>query len=120
MFQEQKVPRSSLGLVKEAIPDEDPSQLRAEEKARRDYTRRRQALAMKGSRMDALDWATDTLLKAATNLESTIRNETKYWDEILSISDQGWQMQRTRRGVRNAPYAVKYGPLEGSLHRSTT
>ncbi|KAJ4350137.1 RNA polymerase II mediator complex subunit [Didymosphaeria variabile] len=115
-FQELKVPRGSLGLVKEALPDEDPSQMRAEEKARLDYATRRQVLAMKGSRMEALDWATDTLLKAATDLESNIRKETKYWDEILSISDKGWQMQRTRRGVRNAPYAVKYGPPEASNH----
>lgn len=68
---------------------------------------------MKGSRMEALDWATDALLKAATDLESSIRKETKYWDEILSISDKGWSLQRARKGVRNATYAVKYGPPEG-------
>lgn len=118
MFQEMKVPRGSLGLVKEALPDEDPSQMRGEEKARHDYNKRRQVLAMKGSRMEALDWATDTLLKAATDLESNIRKETKYWDEILSISDKGWPLQRTRRGVRNAPYAVKYGPSEGRVQLS--
>ncbi|KAL5375394.1 hypothetical protein DPSP01_011203 [Paraphaeosphaeria sporulosa] len=116
MFQAQNVPRSSVGLVKEALVEQDPSQMRPEERARIEYTQRRKVLAMKGSRMGALDWATDTLLKAATDLESSIRKETKYWDEILSISDKGWQMQRTRRGVRNAPFAVKYGPAEASNH----
>ncbi|KAL5423521.1 hypothetical protein PMIN07_010007 [Paraphaeosphaeria minitans] len=116
MFQAQNVPRSSVGLVKEAITEEDPSQMRPDERARIEYAQRRKVLAMKGSRMEALDWATDTLLKAATDLESSIRKETKYWDEILSISDKGWQMQRTRKGVRNAPFAVKYGPAEASNH----
>lgn len=116
MFQQMKVPRGSLGLVREALPEQqDLSQMRPDDpkKAQLEYTQRRKVLVMKGSRMEALDWATDTLLKAATNLESNIRKETKYWDEVLSISDKGWPLQRTRRGVRNAPYAVKYGPPEG-------
>jgi mediator of RNA polymerase II transcription subunit 17 len=81
--------------------------------ARREDTAKRRVLVMKGSRMEALDWATDSLLKAATELESGIRKETKYWDEILSISEKGWSLQRTRRDARTAPFAVRYGLPEG-------
>lgn len=116
MFQQMNVPRGSLGLAREALPEQqDLSQMRPDDpkKAQLEYIQRKKALVMKGSRMEAIDWATDTLLKASTDLEGNIRKETKYWDEILSISDKGWPLQRTRRGIRNAPYAVKYGPSEG-------
>lgn len=118
MFQQMKVPRASLGLVREVEPEQqDPAQMRPDDPKRTqlEYQQRRRTLVMKGSRMEALDWATDTLLKAATDLETNIRKETKYWNEILSISDKGWSLQRTRRDVRNAPYAVRYGPPEGIL-----
>ncbi|KAJ4305525.1 RNA polymerase II mediator complex subunit [Kalmusia sp. IMI 367209] len=113
VFRDMGVPRGSFGLVKGTPLDRSD---RPEERERVASTARRKLLAMKGSRMEALDWATDNLLKAATDLETNIRKETKYWDEILSISDKGWPLQRTRRGVRNAPFAVKYGPAEASNH----
>ncbi|KAF1968832.1 hypothetical protein BU23DRAFT_583040 [Bimuria novae-zelandiae CBS 107.79] len=117
MFQQMKVPRGSLGLVKEALAEQpDPSKIRPDDpkKGQLEYIQRRKALVMKGSRIEALDWATDTLLKAATDLESNIRKETRYWSEMLSISDKGWPVQRTWKGIKNAPYAVKFGPPEAS------
>lgn len=83
-----------------------------QEKQRLADAQRRQ-IVMKGSRMEALDWATDSLLNAATELETEIRKETKYWEEVLSISEKGWSLQRTRKGARNAPFAVRYGLPEG-------
>ena len=99
MFQQMKVPRASLGLVRETVLEQpDPSQLMPDDPKRgqMEYMQRRKTLVMKGSRMEALDWATDALLKAATDLESSIRKETKYWDEILSISDKGWSLHVPR------------------------
>ena len=84
-----------------------------EDTQRQEDAAKRRELVMKGSRMEALDWATDSLLKAATELETGIRKETKYWGEILSISEKGWSLQRTRRDARNAPFAVRYGLPEG-------
>lgn len=74
----------------------------------------RQELVAKGARMEALDTATDDILKAAKKLEREVRRETKYWQEIVSISDKGWPIQRTRQNARNVPFAVRYGLPEGN------
>lgn len=107
------MPSGSLELAK-GSPEDDTYKAEVRERAAADEKRR--VLVMKGSRMDALDWATDSLLKAATELEGEIRKETKYWDEILSISEKSWSLQRTRKGARNAQFAVRYGPPEGMNH----
>lgn len=75
----------------------------------------RQELVSKGSRMIALDTATDDILKAAKKLEREVRRETKYWQEIVSISNKGWPIQRVRQNARNVPFAVRYGLPEGML-----
>jgi mediator of RNA polymerase II transcription subunit 17 len=105
-FKEMKVPLGSFGIDRaDRVEDVDRAQ---------DIAKRRE-LVMKGSRMEALDWATDSLLQAATELEAGIRKETKYWEEVLSISEKGWSLQRTRRDARNAPFAVRYGLPEGMV-----
>lgn len=84
----------------------------------------RQELVAKGARMQALDSATDEILKAAKKLEREVRRETKYWQEIVSISDKGWPIQRAVANARNMPYAVRYGLPEGrfvyNLHSAFT
>jgi mediator of RNA polymerase II transcription subunit 17 len=78
----------------------------------------RQELVSKGARMEALDTATDEILKAAKKLEREVRRETKYWQEIVSIADKGWPIQRVRQNARNVPFAVRYGlPEGGSLRK---
>jgi mediator of RNA polymerase II transcription subunit 17 len=105
-FREMKVPLGSFGVDRtDGVQDEE----RAED------TAKKRELVMKGSRMEALDWATDSLLRAATELEAGIRKETKYWEEVLSISEKGWSLQRTRKDVRSAPFAVRYGLPEGKV-----
>lgn len=75
----------------------------------------RQELVAKGSRMEALDTATDDILKAAKQLEREVRRETKFWQEVVSISDKGWPIQRMRQNARNVPFGVRYGLPEGML-----
>ena len=43
-------------------------------------------------KMDSLQRSADTLLDAAKRLETNVRRETQYWDQILSISDKGWNV----------------------------
>ncbi|KAH8732259.1 subunit 17 of mediator complex-domain-containing protein [Phaeosphaeriaceae sp. PMI808] len=99
----QGVPFGSFGMSKEnhqqhvRKPDEAQSLQEFEQ---------RQELVSKGSRMEALDSATDEILKAAKKLEREVRREAKYWQEIVSISDKGWPIQRTRQNARNVPFAV--------------
>ena len=69
--------------------------------------------------MGALDSSVDEILKAAKNLEKEIRRETKYWHEIVTVSDKGWPIQRLRQNVRHAPFGVRYGLPEGKSRLST-
>lgn len=110
MFKEFDIPRGSFGVDKGILLEESS---RAEDITLHEDLQKRHELVVKGSKMEALDWSTNSLLKAATELETEIRKETKYWEEILSISGKGWSLQRTRGNTRNAPYAVHYGLPEG-------
>ncbi|KAF1842510.1 mediator of RNA polymerase II transcription subunit 17 [Cucurbitaria berberidis CBS 394.84] len=76
----------------------------------------RQVVAAKGSRMESLDSAVDEILKAAKKLEKEVRRETKYWKEIVSVSDKGWPIQRLRQNARHVPFGVRYGLPEASDH----
>ncbi|KAF2724895.1 hypothetical protein K431DRAFT_281371 [Polychaeton citri CBS 116435] len=55
--------------------------------------------------MESLSQSVDNLLGAAKRLEDNVRRETQYWDQILSLSEQGWDIcklpgQGKRLGVR--------------------
>ncbi|KAK5137554.1 hypothetical protein LTR08_008534 [Meristemomyces frigidus] len=55
-------------------------------------------------RMESLQQNADSLLAAASRLQANVRKETQYWNEILSISEKGWNVcrlpgQRYRLGV---------------------
>ncbi|KAK4547522.1 hypothetical protein LTR36_000478 [Oleoguttula mirabilis] len=45
-------------------------------------------------RMESLQQSADILLSAANRLQDNVRKETQYWDEILSISEKGWNVCR--------------------------
>ncbi|PSN66918.1 hypothetical protein BS50DRAFT_493640 [Corynespora cassiicola Philippines] len=112
MFKSQGVPNGSMGL-----DVSQPRESNSLEDQRRDTDNaRRKQLVMRGSRMEALEWATDDLLKAATHLENEVRKETKYWEEILSISEKGWSIKKHRRDVRQSPFVVHYGLSEAGAH----
>jgi mediator of RNA polymerase II transcription subunit 17 len=111
----QGVPFGSFGLSKE---NHEQHVRKPEEAASLQFLKQRQELVAKGARMDALDTATNEILQAAKNLEREVRRETKYWKEIVSISDKGWPIQRVRQNTRNVPFAVRYGLPEGTLTKT--
>ncbi|KAF2487958.1 subunit 17 of mediator complex-domain-containing protein [Neohortaea acidophila] len=45
-------------------------------------------------RIESLQESADNLLAAATRLESNVRKETQYWEQVLSISEEGWNICR--------------------------
>ncbi|KAK5698182.1 RNA polymerase II mediator complex subunit [Elasticomyces elasticus] len=62
------------------------------------------ALLATNVRMESLQRSADSLLVAADRLESNVRKETQYWDQILSITANGWNVcklpgQQHRLGV---------------------
>ncbi|KAF2852825.1 hypothetical protein T440DRAFT_19717 [Plenodomus tracheiphilus IPT5] len=110
---EQGIPFGSFGISKESHEHFIP---RPDEAERLEELSKKQLLVAKGSRMEALDSAADEILKAAKQLEKEVRRETKYWQEIVSVSDKGWPIQRLRQNARHVPFGVRYGLPEASDH----
>ena len=48
----------------------------------------------KGWKIQSLGNAVDSILASATRLEREIAKETKYWEQILDVSDAGWSLCR--------------------------
>jgi mediator of RNA polymerase II transcription subunit 17 len=101
----------TMGLAKE---NHEHDIVKTAELERRAEQHKKQDLVAKAARLEALDTATDEILKAAKNLEKEVRKETKYWQEIVSISDKGWSIHRMRAQRQPAPFAVRYGFPEGT------
>ena len=47
-----------------------------------------------GVRLNSLQHSADSLLSAANRLNANVRKETEYWNQILSISERGWNVSR--------------------------
>ncbi|KAL2062331.1 hypothetical protein VTL71DRAFT_6597 [Oculimacula yallundae] len=59
----------------------------------------------KGSKTQQLNKTVDSILTSATRLEKEIEHETKYWEQVLAVSEKGWAIcrlpnQRHILGVR--------------------
>lgn len=64
----------------------------------------------RGYRMDSLQTCATSLLDAASRLEKTVRRETRYWENVLSVSERGWSICRMPREKHNL--GVRFGFLE--------
>lgn len=59
-------------------------------------------------RMKYLQESADDLLAAASRLQDNVRKETRFWDEILSVSERGWNISRLP-GQRQKLLGVHFG-----------
>jgi mediator of RNA polymerase II transcription subunit 17 len=48
----------------------------------------------KGWKIQSLNKTVDTILESATRLEKEMETETKYWEQVLAVSDNGWAVCR--------------------------
>ena len=64
-----------------------------------------------GWKTQSLESAADSLLNSATRLEKELEAETRYWDQVLKIKEQGWSVTRLPR-ERHA-LGVRFGFAEG-------
>jgi mediator of RNA polymerase II transcription subunit 17, fungi type len=71
------VPAGSLAYDVWEMPEQDQAEAVNED------------LVARGWRMEGLTKAADALLKAATRLEQDVRKETKFWNQILDVHNQG-------------------------------
>lgn len=61
----------------------------------------------KGWRIETLQQSATSLLTAATRLETSVRRETEYWNQVLSVSERGWSICRMPLDQHNL--GVRYG-----------
>ena len=64
-----------------------------------------------GWKLQSLNDTADSLLSSAARLESEIEKETKYWEQVLSVKEQGWSLSRLPREKHTL--GVRYGFAEG-------
>jgi len=61
----------------------------------------------RGWKVHSLQKSANSLLEAASRLESNVRRETEYWNQVLSVSERGWSVCRMPRERHNL--GVRYG-----------
>ena len=64
-----------------------------------------------GWKTQSLKSAADSLLNSATRLEKELEAETRYWDQVLKIKEQGWSVTRLPREKHTL--GVRFGFAEG-------
>lgn len=80
--------------------------------------RKDEGVVSRGWRMNALNSAADSLLHAATRVEEEVKKETKYWEQVLSISEKGWSVRRLTR--ESHTLEVQFGFSEGTFLPNNT
>jgi mediator of RNA polymerase II transcription subunit 17 len=63
-------------------------------------------------KMESLQQSADDLLSAASRLQDNVRKETEYWNQVLSISERGWNVCRIPGQQHRL--AVRFGFSESS------
>lgn len=66
----------------------------------------------KGWKIQCLDKSIDSVLASATRLEKEIEHETKYWKQVLAVSEKGWAVCRLPNQTQTL--GVRFGFSESS------
>jgi mediator of RNA polymerase II transcription subunit 17, fungi type len=67
----------------------------------------------KGWKSQSLNKTVDSILASASRLEKEIELETRYWQQVLAISDNGWSICRLPNEKHTL--GVRFGFSEGML-----
>ena len=100
-YLKQNAPTGSLGAEVNGLPKVSDAQQADQEKV------------SIGWKMQSLNATADSLLKSATRLEEEVERETRYWEQVLAVKEQGWSLCRLPR--ERYTMGVRYGFAEGML-----
>lgn len=67
----------------------------------------------KGWKASNLNKTVDSILASATRLEKEIDAETKYWEQVLAVSEKGWAVCRLPQEKHTL--GVRFGFAEGQF-----
>ena len=98
-YLKQHVPLASLGADTMQPPAKSEAKLREHDQVAR------------GWKLQSLYSAADSLLSSATRLEKEIELETRYWEQVLAVSDKGWSVCQLPREKHTL--GVRFGFSEG-------
>ena len=99
-FMRQNLPMGSLGMDK----TNEPMVTQEQKEDNKNVAR--------GWKIQNLNKSVDSILASATRLEKEIELETKYWDQVLSIDEEGWAICRIPQEKHTL--GVRFGFLEGA------
>ncbi|KAF8453616.1 subunit 17 of mediator complex-domain-containing protein [Terfezia claveryi] len=99
------IPPKAMGVEK--ISTKYPPQLMQDDR-----------LISQGWKMEGLDSAGDALLRAASRLKAESEKEKRYWEQIMSIRDEGWTICKHPK-LRNT-LGVRYGFAETAANFENT
>lgn len=103
-FLKQTIPSGTLGY--------DKSQASRPSKAYEDSSK---TVAM-GWNLQSLNSAADRLLNSATRLGKEMEREARYWDQILSVTQQGWSVCRMPREAQTIGVRFGFSECKLTLH----
>ncbi|KAK3043981.1 hypothetical protein LTS18_002505, partial [Coniosporium uncinatum] len=68
-------------------------------------------IVAQGWNMKNLNSAADSLLDAARSLEREVERETKYWDAVMSLTENGWSVHKASGKEKHA-LRVQFGSMD--------
>ena len=95
----ETLPKGALGVDKIQAPQKSETELQSVQ------------MVELGWKTQSLKSAADSLLNSAARLEKELKAETRYWDQILKIKEQGWSVTRLPR--EKHALGVRFGFAEG-------
>ncbi len=98
-FLKENLPMGCLGAEVVQAPEKSEAEIKALQ------------IVSVGWKMQSLKSTADSLLRSATRLEQEVGRETKYWEKILAVKEQGWSLCRLPREKHTL--GVRYGFAEG-------
>ena len=105
-YLKERLPTDALG-----ISILEPSARSDADKAKDQLDKQKDQSVGCGWKQHSIETVADRLSEAATRLEKELEAETRYWDQMLKIKDQGWSVCRLPR--EKHALGVRYGFAEG-------
>ncbi|KAI9709706.1 MAG: RNA polymerase II mediator complex subunit [Bogoriella megaspora] len=103
----QNTPANAMG-IKEAVPS-------AESAAKREAREKEDMEVAVGSRLKSLEGSADALMGAAQHLNKEVAKENNYWEQIVSIKENGWPVTRLPRDPQNLAVRFNFQEARGPM-----
>lgn len=112
--------KSMSAALKEALPPgtlsydiwKNPEEPSKQHRRRMVTNIEKEKTMFKGAVLSSLDNSANTLTQAASRLEKDVKRETKYWEQLLLVSEAGFPVFRMPSDKRTL--AVQFGAREAS------